>query len=110
MKSLCCGAEMKVVHGGEGTHWHKCLACGEPCDPQTFVIQFEDRRFVGGYNDVHFPSELAAREGMANIRRKRSRVQATLIVNGKESDFYDGKKKQRRYETPLCGRLRRNSG
>jgi hypothetical protein len=33
-KSACYNAEMRVENGGdrEGTHWHVCQKCGQPCD------------------------------------------------------------------------------
>lgn len=24
---------MRVAGSGEGTHWHECTKCGQPCDP-----------------------------------------------------------------------------
>jgi len=32
MKSRCCIADLKVVHGNEGTSYHKCSDCGKPTD------------------------------------------------------------------------------
>jgi hypothetical protein len=47
-----------------------------------FVIRFEDSRCIGGIQDREFATEEDARDGWANIKRKHSRTNAELWING----------------------------
>ncbi len=56
-----------------------------------FFIRFDDARHVGGYHDVEFPTEDAARAGMENIKRKQCITDAALYIDGLCSFAYWGK-------------------
>jgi hypothetical protein len=65
------------------------VGSGELVSP--FFIRFDDARHVGGYHDVEFPTENAARVGMENIKRKNCVTDAALYINGLCSFAYWGK-------------------
>ncbi len=42
-KSNCCNAPMRVAGSKEGTHWHECEACGQPCDAALTTHQLSSQ-------------------------------------------------------------------
>ena len=47
LKSSCCGAAVRVAGGTDGTHWHECEKCGQPCDINFEKDFFEiERRLI----------------------------------------------------------------